>query len=122
MRHLQASSEMFFEVFREFDPGNLLLDQARREVLSNQFEIVRLRRAMEAAASMRITLIEPRGLTPLAFPIWAEDLRATTLSSERWADMVRKMVLVLEESARDDPPPPAVTIKERRRDRRSVGR
>ncbi len=120
MRHIQASSEMFFDVFREFDPGNLLLDQARREVLSNQFEIVRLRRAMDAAASMRITVVAPRGLTPLAFPIWAEDLRATTLSSERWADMVRKMVLVLEDRAGDGGP--VVTVKERRRDRRAVGR
>ena len=33
MRQLQASSQLFFDVFREFDPENLLLDQARREVL-----------------------------------------------------------------------------------------
>jgi ATP-dependent Lhr-like helicase len=132
MRHVQASSEMFFQVFEEFDPGNLLLDQARREVLNNQFEVVRLRRAMEAAVSMTMRLVRPITLTPLSFPIWAEDLRATTLSSERWADMVRKMVVVLEDAAGGSEREPAGTResarkretagKEVRRDRRSVGR
>jgi ATP-dependent Lhr-like helicase len=34
-RHLQASSELFFDVFSEYDPENLLLTQARREVLQH---------------------------------------------------------------------------------------
>jgi ATP-dependent Lhr-like helicase len=95
-RHLQASSEMFFDVFEEFDPENLLLDQARREVLENQLEIVRLREGLERAASQRIVLRTPDSLTPLAFPIWAEHLRATTLSSEKWADLVKRMARRLE--------------------------
>src|SRR5690606_27873933 len=32
-RHLQASSELFYDVLTQFDPENLLLHQARREVL-----------------------------------------------------------------------------------------
>jgi ATP-dependent Lhr-like helicase len=95
-RHLQASSEMFFDVFEEFDPDNLLLDQARREVLENQLEIVRLKEGLERAAGQRMVLQRPARLTPLAFPIWAEHLRATTLSSETWADMVKRMVVRLE--------------------------
>src|SRR5581483_8255329 len=73
-RHLQASSEMFFDVFEEFDPDNMLLDQARREVLQNQLEIVRLREALERAAVQRMVLLRPATLTPLSFPIWAEHL------------------------------------------------
>lgn len=99
MRHVQASSEMFFTVFEDFDPGNLLLDQARREVLDAQLEIVRLRAAMTHAASQEMVTIEPRHLTPMSFPIWAEHLRATTLSSEKWLHMVQKMVVSLEHSA-----------------------
>src|SRR5262249_24232526 len=38
VRQLQASSSLFFDVFQEFDPGNLLLDQARREVLERHVE------------------------------------------------------------------------------------
>ncbi len=41
-RHLQASSDLFFDVFCEHDPGNLLLEQARREVLTTQLEFARL--------------------------------------------------------------------------------
>jgi ATP-dependent helicase Lhr and Lhr-like helicase len=100
-RHLQASSEMFFDVFEEFDPGNLLMDQARREVLESQLEVARLRGAMEAAATQKMVLNEPEQLTPLSFPIWAENLRATTLSSEKWSDMVRKMVVELEGSGEE---------------------
>jgi ATP-dependent Lhr-like helicase len=99
MRHVQASSQMFFDVFEQFDPENLLLEQARREVLENQLEVVRLRGALEEARSKRMVVVELDRLTPMSFPIWAEQLRATTLSSEKWSDMVRKMVLVLEEES-----------------------
>jgi len=34
---MQASSGLFYDVFREYDPGNLLLWQATREVLDRQF-------------------------------------------------------------------------------------
>ncbi len=99
MRHVQASSEMFFKVFEDFDPQNMLLDQARREVLDMQLEIVRLRSAMEHAAGQEVIAITPKHLTPMSFPIWAEHLRATTLSSEKWSDMVQKMVVELERDA-----------------------
>lgn len=102
-RHLQASSEMFFDVFEEFDPENMLLDQARREVLENQLEIARLKEGLERAASQRLVLQEPHTLTPLAFPIWAEHLRATTLSSEKWADMVKRMARRLEDNPGSPP-------------------
>jgi ATP-dependent Lhr-like helicase len=102
MRHVQASSQMFFDVFEQFDPGNLLLDQARREVLDNQLEIVRLRRALEEAWTKRMVILEMDRLSPMGFPIWAEQLRATTLSSEKWSDMVKKMVVLLEEEDRDE--------------------
>lgn len=101
-RHLQASSEMFYDVFEEFDPENLLIDQAKREVLSGQLELGRMRLALDRARASRLTLVSPEYLTPLCFPAWAEQLRATTLSSEKWADMVQKMALRLEDRAGDD--------------------
>ncbi len=118
-RHLQASSEMFFDVFEEFDPDNLLMDQARREVLESQLELARLRIAMEAAGTQKMVMLEPDQLTPLSFPIWAENLRATTLSSEKWADMVRKMVVELEDASDEDRPTRGAT---KRRGRRRVPR
>ena len=53
-RQLQASSNLFFEVFAEHDPQNLLLLQARREVLEQQLEHHRLRSALSAAVAKQV--------------------------------------------------------------------
>ena len=53
----------------EFDPDNLLLDQARREVLEAQLEINRIRTAMDQINARRVLMVEPDGLTPLSFPL-----------------------------------------------------
>lgn len=115
-RQLQASSEMFFDVLNEFDPDNLLLSQARREVLESQLEIGRLRSALDALAAQPITLRRLDRLTPLAFPIWADHLRAIHLSSEKWSEMVARMALKLEAAAddRSEPPSPAMLPPSRR--------
>jgi ATP-dependent helicase Lhr and Lhr-like helicase len=49
-RQLQASSGLFYEVFRKYDAGNRLLAQAEREVLEAELDIARLR---ESLARMR---------------------------------------------------------------------
>ncbi|MFG0326964.1 MAG: ligase-associated DNA damage response DEXH box helicase [Phycisphaerales bacterium JB037] len=95
-RQLQASSDMFFDVFKDFDPANLLLEQAQREVVEGQLEVRRLREVLESCARQRLVLVEPETVSPLAFPIYAESLRATTVSSEAWEQRVRKMVVGLE--------------------------
>jgi ATP-dependent helicase Lhr and Lhr-like helicase len=41
-RHLQASSSLIFDVFERHDPGNLLLRQARDELLSRQLDQARM--------------------------------------------------------------------------------
>jgi ATP-dependent Lhr-like helicase len=99
MRQLQTSTGLLFEVFRDFDPGNLLLDQARREVLDQQLDIQRLRATLTHLAGLeRVTITTPR-LTPFAFPIWADRLR-TQVSSETWTDRIQRMVLQLERAVR----------------------
>ena len=98
-RHLQASSDMFYDVFRDFDPGNLLLDQARREVLEGQLEFRRLAAAMERVASGPIVFERPGALTPLAFPLWAETIRSTYTTTEAWEARVRGVAARLERGA-----------------------
>jgi len=97
-KQLQASSGLFYEVFREHDPGNLLLWQARREVLDRQFEATRLRQALERIAESRIVVTHPPRPTPFAFPLLVESLRES-VSSEKLADRVRRMVAALERKA-----------------------
>jgi ATP-dependent Lhr-like helicase len=95
-RQLQASSDLFYDVFREYDPANLLLSQAHREVLDRQLEVRRLRDSLARIADRTITIVPTERLTPLAFPIWAERLREQYVTSERWNDRVRAMLAELE--------------------------
>lgn len=89
-RQLQASSALFYEVFSKYDPDNLLLTQARREVLERQLEESRLARALQRISGGRITLLDVPKPTPLAFPLMVDRLREQ-LSSETLLDRVRKM-------------------------------
>jgi ATP-dependent Lhr-like helicase len=97
-RQLQASSGLIFDVLERWDPENLLLQQARREVLEEELEVVRLRRGLEAMSTLEHVWTTPPRLTPLAFPIWAERIQAS-VSSESWLDRVRRMARRLEEAA-----------------------
>ncbi len=100
MRQLQASSGLFFDVFTRYDPSNLLLDQARREVLAWQLEVRRLRQAMEEAQTMKIVLLQTERLTPLSFPLWAMWVQGQ-VSTEQWGDRVRRMAEQVEAAARN---------------------
>ncbi|QDV05622.1 putative ATP-dependent helicase Lhr [Planctomycetes bacterium Poly30] len=97
-RQLQASAGLIFEVLTEHDPENLLLLQARREVMERTLELTRMREALEAIQRCTIRVTRPTQLTPLAFPLWAERMR-DRVSSESWEDRVRAMAEKLEASA-----------------------
>ncbi len=103
-RHLQASSSLLYEVFRKYDPDNLLLNQAEREVLSRQLEQSRLQRTLEGMATQRPVVVDLPRPSPLCFPLLVERLRAGTLSSESLADQVRKMTIWAEEGDPAAPP------------------
>ncbi len=95
-RQLQASSALFYEVFSKYDPDNLLLLQARREVLERQLEESRLAHALQRISNGRITLLDVVKPTPLAFPLMVDRLREQ-LSSESLADRIRRMLAQFEE-------------------------
>lgn len=97
-RHLQASSGLLYEVFARYDPGNLLLHQAHREVLEQQLERSRLGRALARLSEARVRLLDIARPSPLAFPLMVEHMREK-LSSEKLADRVRRMQAQLEKAA-----------------------
>jgi ATP-dependent Lhr-like helicase len=74
-RHLQASSEMVFEVLAQYDPTNKLLEQAREEVLAQVYNIERLKATMVRLYASTIVLTAPPKFTPLAFGIMVDRLR-----------------------------------------------
>ncbi|KLJ14741.1 DEAD/DEAH box helicase [Pseudomonas sp. TJI-51] len=98
MRQIQASSGLFYEVFRKHDAGNLLLGQARDEVLSEELEIDRLHRQLLKMAGLQLDLRALKRPGPLAFALLVEGMRET-LSTEKLADRIARMVAELEQAA-----------------------
>lgn len=96
--HLQASSNLFYDVFSEYDEHNLLLHQSRQEVLDTQLEINRITSALERIAHSRIVLTTPPKVTPLAFPLLVDKLRER-VSSESLADRIARLQQQLESAA-----------------------
>ncbi|WP_336332118.1 ligase-associated DNA damage response DEXH box helicase [Pseudomonas putida] len=97
-RQIQASSGLFYEVFRKHDAGNLLLDQARDEVLNEELEIERLRRQLLKMGRLQLDLQALKRPGPLAFALLVEGMRET-LSTEKLADRIARMVAELEHAA-----------------------
>ncbi|MCU0418796.1 MAG: ligase-associated DNA damage response DEXH box helicase [Cyclobacteriaceae bacterium] len=91
-RHLQSSSQLFYNVFHEYESHNLLLLQAMEEVMDFQLEEARLRQALDRIAQQKIIVREPDRPTPFAFPIMVDRMREK-LSTERIEDRVRKMMV-----------------------------
>ncbi len=94
--HLQASSNLFYEVFRQYDAGNLLLAQAEREVLERQLEQSRLAVTLQGMAAGPIRLLECKRPTPFCFPLLVERMQASMLTTESLEDRVRRMTLQYE--------------------------
>ncbi|WP_122413704.1 ligase-associated DNA damage response DEXH box helicase [Pseudomonas viridiflava] len=97
-RQLQASSGLFFEVFKQYDAGNMLLTQAEQEVLRQELDLVRLEETLRQINSRRLDLHTIKRATPLAFPLLVERFRES-LSSEKLADRIARMVRDLEKAA-----------------------
>jgi ATP-dependent Lhr-like helicase len=97
-RQLQVSSGLFFDVLQRYDPGNLLLSQAAREVLERQLESTRLGLTLRRLSEATIVVKQPRRVTPLAFPLLVDRTRER-VSSESIADRIKRMQLALERAA-----------------------
>jgi ATP-dependent helicase Lhr and Lhr-like helicase len=98
VKQVQASSELIYDVFARYDPDNLLLFQAHREVLERQLEQSRLAGALERIAAGRVTTVEVERPTPLAFPLLVDRAREQ-VTSEKLGDRIRRMAAPLERAA-----------------------
>jgi ATP-dependent Lhr-like helicase len=97
-RQVQASSGLFFEVFKQYDAGNLLLGQAQEEVLYQELDVAHLHACLQRMQQRRLDLHAIKRPTPLAFPLMVERFRES-LSSEKLADRIQRMVQDLEKAA-----------------------
>ncbi|TWU67086.1 ATP-dependent RNA helicase DeaD [Crateriforma conspicua] len=96
--HLQASSNLFFDVFRQYDPDNMLLRQAEQEVLDFQLETDRMSTALDRIENSNVVVTAPDRVTPLSFPLLVDKLRER-VSSETLAQRIQRMQQQLEKAA-----------------------
>ena len=104
MRQLQASSSLFYEVFRKYDAGNRLLAQAESEVLAQELELQRLRTVLQRLQGLPIDLVDLRAPSPFALPLMVERLREQ-LSTEKLEDRLARL-LAEADAALQDPAAP----------------
>lgn len=97
-KQIQASSGLLFDVFTQYDPENLLVAQASREVMERQLERSRFADVLRRMESSKLCLTQPPRPTPFAFPLLAARFRETQ-SSESAEDRIKKMIASLEKSA-----------------------
>ena len=97
-RQVQASSKLFFEVFRKYDPENQLLAQSQQEVLAQELDVARLGETLAQMQGQALQWQAISHATPFAFPLLVERLRESS-SSEKLADRIARMVADLEKAA-----------------------
>ena len=90
-KHLQSSSQLVYEVFKSYEPDNLLMLQAEREVFEHQLEFDRLKRVLENIKSKNTYIAVCEKPTPFSFPIITDRLRAR-LSNEDLEKRIQKMI------------------------------
>ena len=94
MKHLQSSSQLLFDVFKDYEADNLLYQQAFTETFEHQLEEGRLRMALERIAQQGIVSKLCQRPTPFSFPLITDRLREK-LSSEKLADRIKRMTAKL---------------------------
>ena len=92
-KHLQMSSSLLFDVFRDYDPDNLLLKQSYQEALTLQLEEFRLREALKRISSQTLVVKKIIKPSPFCFPILVDSLGREKFSTESIEDRVAKMAL-----------------------------
>lgn len=108
-KDLQLSSGLLFDTLERYEPGHLLLAQARREVLEEQLEYERLAATLERLGQERWWVHETPRLSPFGFALWTEAIRER-LSSQSFEQRLAAMAAELEQARGARPrhrPPPA---------------
>jgi ATP-dependent Lhr-like helicase len=103
-RQLQASSSLFYEVFRKYDAGNRLLGQAQAEVLSQELDLRRLAATLARLRACRVEFVELATPSPFALPLMVERFREK-LTTEKLKDRLARILQDMESAADASLPP-----------------
>lgn len=115
-KQLQASSGLFFDVFRQHDPANRLLGQADAEVLAQELDLARLGACLARLRRWRVEPVVLPAPSPLALALMVERFREQ-LTTEKLADRLARIVADAEACLADGEavPGPARARTRRRR-------
>ena len=91
-KHLQSNSSLLFDVFKDYEPDNLLYLQAYQETYEHELEEGRLREVLERIDSQEIVWRKCEKPTPFSFPIITDRLREK-MSTEKLSDRIKRMTL-----------------------------
>lgn len=98
-KHLQSGSQLFFEVFKDYEPDNLLYQQAIEETFDHGMERGRMQLVFEELEQKLIVWKNCSQPTPFSFPLITDRIRSK-LSSETLEDRIKKMYLRLEKAVK----------------------
>lgn len=91
-RHIQANSQLFFNVFENYEKENLLLLQAYDEALNFQLELGRMTQAFNRINTQKIVIKSIERPSPFCFPILVDGLSRDKFSSEDREARIQKMI------------------------------
>ncbi len=91
LRQLQASSSLFYEVFKNHDAGNRLLGQAENEVLTQELELSRLEATLHDLSARQLEAVDLHSPSPFSLPLMVERLREQ-LSTEKLKDRLDRLL------------------------------
>ena len=98
-KHLQSGSQLFYDVFKDYEPDNLLYKQALEETFDHGMERGRMTQVFEKIAYQEVLWCECSQPTPFSFPLITDRMRSK-LSSESVEDRIKKMYLQLEKAGK----------------------
>jgi ATP-dependent Lhr-like helicase len=84
-RQVQISTSLIYEVFEKYDKDNLLLKQAKSEVLEKQFEQERLHIVLERISGSNLIIKQILKYSPFCLPLYIESI-SDRLSTETLAE------------------------------------
>lgn len=91
-RHVQANSQLFYNVFDTYEKENLLLLQAYDEALHFQLEIGRMIHAFDRIKTQEIVIKTLAKPSPMCFPLLVDGLNRDKFSNEAMEDRIQKMI------------------------------
>ncbi|MGB3672683.1 MAG: ligase-associated DNA damage response DEXH box helicase [Phormidesmis sp.] len=87
---VQISSSLIYEVFSKYEPENLLLQQAEREVVEGQMEEPRLTAALKRMQALELVWMTVKRPSPFGFPLLVERL-SSRLTNESLRDRIERL-------------------------------